>query len=290
MSCRDMSADVIEGKGNGLTILLHGGPGTGKTLRAESVAELAEKPLYRVTCGDIRTDAEAVEKYLESVLHIGTIWKAGTLYHVPQRCIKVADGAQVALFDENDVFQEERSQADLQRNALVSVFLRVLEYYDGILILTSNRGESDSTTSAQDITIQWIPIDIKHIIPEVALAHPWSRNRLTLPGNVVCSIVWVLIDSRSFSHEIFRVFLNRLPLDGTPSRVFSLPSIVPFSIHRAIMCPQIFRVFLDRLLLGETPWSGPSLPQHRCTFHPTHHSAPPTDACAPVYHRCSLRR
>lgn len=28
---------------------------------------------------------------------------------------------------------------DLNRNALVSVFLRLLEYYDGILILTSNR-------------------------------------------------------------------------------------------------------------------------------------------------------
>ncbi|KAG8168142.1 hypothetical protein KVR01_003831 [Diaporthe batatas] len=29
--------------------------------------------------------------------------------------------------------------ADLQRNSLVSIFLRTLEYYDGILILTSNR-------------------------------------------------------------------------------------------------------------------------------------------------------
>lgn len=34
---------------------------------------------------------------------------------------------------------EERGEAELQRNALVSVFLRCLEYYDGILILTSNR-------------------------------------------------------------------------------------------------------------------------------------------------------
>lgn len=115
------NADVVEGKGNGLIILLHGSPGTGKTLTAESVAEIAEKPLYRVTCGDIGTDAEGVEKYLESVLLVGTIWGC------------------VVLLDEADVFLEERQTTDLARNALVSVFLRVLEYYDGILILTSNR-------------------------------------------------------------------------------------------------------------------------------------------------------
>jgi hypothetical protein len=62
----------------------------------------------------------------------------------------------VVLLDEADVFLEQRTLSDLQRNALVSgkpptsnitlsvtdqhtVFLRVLEYYDGILILTSNR-------------------------------------------------------------------------------------------------------------------------------------------------------
>jgi SpoVK/Ycf46/Vps4 family AAA+-type ATPase len=115
------STDVIEGKGNGLIILLHGGPGTGKTLTAESVAELTKKPLYRVTCGDIGTNPEDVEKYLESVLYIGQRWGC---------CV---------LLDEADVFLEERTQTDLQRNALVSVFLRVLEYYEGILILTSNR-------------------------------------------------------------------------------------------------------------------------------------------------------
>jgi hypothetical protein len=45
------------------------------------------------------------------------------------------------LLDESDVFLEEREKTGLQRNALVSVFLRVLEYYEGILILTSNRGK-----------------------------------------------------------------------------------------------------------------------------------------------------
>lgn len=134
----NMSTDVIEGKGKGLIILLHGGPGTGDTLTAESVAELAERPLYRVTCGDIGTDPESVERYLESVLYIGSIWKAGRLFPLSE--FAAADRFQVVLFDESDVFLEEREKTDLQRNALVSVFLRVLEYYEGILILTSNRG------------------------------------------------------------------------------------------------------------------------------------------------------
>jgi AAA+ superfamily predicted ATPase len=115
------STDIIDGKGNGLTMLLHGGPGTGKTFTAESVAEIAHKPLYRVTCGDIGTTPKEVETYLESVLHLGRIWNC------------------VVLLDEADIFLEERSLYDLQRNALVSTFLRVLEYFNGILILTSNR-------------------------------------------------------------------------------------------------------------------------------------------------------
>ncbi|KAH0044111.1 P-loop containing nucleoside triphosphate hydrolase protein, partial [Aureobasidium melanogenum] len=113
--------DIIEGKGDGLILLLHGSPGTGKTLTAETVAELAHKPLYRVTCGDIGTHPEDVERYLESVLFIGKTWDC------------------VVLLDEADIFLEERSPSDLKRNAFVSIFLRVLEYYDGILILTTNR-------------------------------------------------------------------------------------------------------------------------------------------------------
>ncbi|KAI0892965.1 hypothetical protein F4806DRAFT_488633 [Annulohypoxylon nitens] len=117
----EQNTDLIQGKGNGLILLLHGSPGTGKTLTAESVAEMTKKPLYRVTCGDIGTKAEEVEKYLESVFYLGRLWDC------------------VVLLDEADIFLEKRSTEDMERNALVSVFLRVLEYYEGILILTSNR-------------------------------------------------------------------------------------------------------------------------------------------------------
>jgi hypothetical protein len=41
--------------------------------------------------------------------------------------------------DEADVFLAERDKKDVKRNGLVSVFLRVLEYYSGILFLTTNR-------------------------------------------------------------------------------------------------------------------------------------------------------
>ncbi|ERF73697.1 hypothetical protein EPUS_00951 [Endocarpon pusillum Z07020] len=117
----EKSTDSISGKGNGLIILLHGAPGTGKTFTAEGVAEFAEKPLFRVTCGDVGTVAETVEQYLQSAFHLGRIWDC------------------VVLLDEADVFLEERDMKDLNRNALVSVFLRALEYYNAILILTSNR-------------------------------------------------------------------------------------------------------------------------------------------------------
>ncbi|KAI8228287.1 hypothetical protein K4K54_002356 [Colletotrichum sp. SAR 10_86] len=47
--------------------------------------------------------------------------------------------ACVLLLDEADVFLAKRTKTDVKRNGLVSVFLRILEYYPGILFLTTNR-------------------------------------------------------------------------------------------------------------------------------------------------------
>ena len=43
-----------------------------------SVAEIAEKPLYRVTCGDLGTTATTVERYMQTVLYLGKAWDCGT--------------------------------------------------------------------------------------------------------------------------------------------------------------------------------------------------------------------
>lgn len=44
----------------------------------------------------------------------------------------------VILLDEADVFMAERHPHDIARNELVSIFLRELEYYKGIIFLTTN--------------------------------------------------------------------------------------------------------------------------------------------------------
>jgi len=45
----------------------------------------------------------------------------------------------IVLLDEADVFLAQRTSASTLNNSLVSVFLRQLEYYQGILFLTTNQ-------------------------------------------------------------------------------------------------------------------------------------------------------
>jgi len=116
--------DVIRGKGKGTIMLLSGPPGVGKTLTAESVAEKIRVPLYMMSAGELGTSHTEVEAALVNVLNMTTKWRA------------------VLLIDEADVFLEQRSPSgNLDRNKLVSIFLRLLEYYEGFLFLTSNRVE-----------------------------------------------------------------------------------------------------------------------------------------------------
>ncbi|KAH7088211.1 hypothetical protein FB567DRAFT_333459 [Paraphoma chrysanthemicola] len=115
------SADFIHGKGEGQIILLHGPPGTGKTLTAESVAEFTRRPLLSITAADLGHEPEALERSLLSYFKRASDWDA------------------IVLLDEADVYLERRTIHDLKRNSIVSVFLRALDYFQGILFLTTNR-------------------------------------------------------------------------------------------------------------------------------------------------------
>ncbi|KAK7064773.1 AAA family ATPase [Favolaschia claudopus] len=112
---------VVKGKGRGLVAVLHGSPGVGKTLTAECIAEYTQRPLFVVSSGDLGTVASDLERELTRILDLAHTWKA------------------VLLIDEADIFLERRTHMDIHRNALVSVFLRLLEYYEGIIFLTTNR-------------------------------------------------------------------------------------------------------------------------------------------------------
>lgn len=97
------------------------------------------QPLYLMSASELGETAPEVEESLEQVLELTSKWNA------------------ILLLDECDMFLEARSTADLRRNRLVSgkppssyhhvkpttkiyiVFLRQLEYYRGMMFLTSNR-------------------------------------------------------------------------------------------------------------------------------------------------------
>lgn len=134
--------DVIKGKGRGMIFLLHGIPGVGKTLTAESVADFCQRPLYAVSAGDLGSSTSSVESGLGEVLQLTATWNA------------------ITLIDEADVFLEQRSEHDIARNGLVSVFLRVLEYYEGIMFLTTNRiGSFDTAFKSRiHLAIKYPPL------------------------------------------------------------------------------------------------------------------------------------
>lgn len=122
-------------------MLLEGSPGVGKTLTAEAgmlghehvksfylilttVADKLRQPLYAISGGELGQDARGLEGSLNMILEVAAKWDA------------------VLLLDECDVFLEKRSYDNLIRNSTVAVFLRLLEYYRGILFMTTNRVET----------------------------------------------------------------------------------------------------------------------------------------------------
>ncbi len=101
-------------------MLLSGPPGTGKTLMAEAVADRTRRPLFYLQAEDLGINAAVLGANIKKVFQMATEWDA------------------VILLDEADVFMAERHPQDIARNELVSIFLRELEYFRGIIFLTTN--------------------------------------------------------------------------------------------------------------------------------------------------------
>lgn len=93
-NCLARNMDPINGKGNGLIILLHGEPGVGKTSTAEAMTPKSGLPLYPITCGDLGQDAEDVEHQLYDTFQKAQHWNC------------------ILLLDEADIFLAPRSKND----------------------------------------------------------------------------------------------------------------------------------------------------------------------------------
>ncbi len=112
--------DIVAGKSGGTTVLCAGPPGVGKTLTAEVYSEIIQRPLYRVHSGQLGLNVSTMETALKEILTRAQRWGA------------------VMLIDEADVYIKRRDD-NIAMNAVVGVFLRVLEYFNGLLFLTTNR-------------------------------------------------------------------------------------------------------------------------------------------------------
>ncbi|KAI0380663.1 P-loop containing nucleoside triphosphate hydrolase protein [Hypomontagnella monticulosa] len=137
--------DFVKNKGKGIIILLYGPAGVGKTLTAEAVAEKSRVPLYVLSAGELGSKAERLEGALQTALKCCQLWGA------------------MLLLDEADVFLEARGSDNVERNELVSIFLRQLEYYQGLMFLTTNRVRKldNAFLSRIDLILPYNNLDVK---------------------------------------------------------------------------------------------------------------------------------
>lgn len=112
--------DIISGKSGGIIILSSGEAGTGKTLTAEVYSELMKKPLYCIQSSQLGISVDTLEENLNKILIRANRWGA------------------ILLIDEADAYIYQRGN-DIHQNCVVGTFLRLLEYYNGVMFLTSNR-------------------------------------------------------------------------------------------------------------------------------------------------------
>ncbi|MDD4931458.1 MAG: Hint domain-containing homing endonuclease [Candidatus Colwellbacteria bacterium] len=94
---------------------------THNTMTAQVAGEHLKRPVYYVSTGSLGLETGNIEASFKKIVTLAQRWNA------------------IVLLDEADVFLEARDKTDIKRNAIVGSFLTVLEYFNGILFMTTNR-------------------------------------------------------------------------------------------------------------------------------------------------------
>jgi ATPase family associated with various cellular activities (AAA) len=123
---KELGGDIIENKGDGTFILTKGASGLGKTLTAEIFSEKKELPLYSIHAGDLGINGAEIEERLTVCFERAERWGC------------------ILLIDESDTYIRKRTD-DVNHNAIVATFLRLIEYYSGLLFATTNRVDDVDT-------------------------------------------------------------------------------------------------------------------------------------------------
>ncbi|RFU76758.1 tob3 member of aaa-atpase family [Trichoderma arundinaceum] len=218
--------DFIRNKGEGRIFLLHGAPGVGKTCTAECIAELTNRPLISLTSGDLSIDSFRVESNLSYFLELGQRYGA------------------LVLLDEADVYLERRRARNISRNGLVSVFLRALEYYRGVLFLTTNRVRSFDTAFLSRIHVALHYKNLGDEDRERIWTHNFDRLDRDSRGKIRVAIaarefVWSSQEVRALKwngREIRNAMQTALALAESDSNEEGLPTITIGEKHiRAVV-------------------------------------------------------
>lgn len=192
-SVGEKMSDIVAGKSAGVIIAALGLPGVGKTLTGEVFSEKIKRPLYVVQASQLGVELNGLEDKLKIILRRANRWRA------------------ILTIDEADVYIHARG-SDLVQNAVVGIFLRVLEYYSGVLFMTSNR-----STTIDDAILSRCNAVINYQAPN--------------PEQQVA--IWKVL-SREFNHEISNAFIVKVQeLVGTDITGREIKNLLKLGILRA---------------------------------------------------------
>lgn len=178
-------------------------------MTAEALAESLQKPIYPVSVGELGITPDSMEENLTKVMDIAASWDA------------------VVLLDEVDIFAIKRNNADIQRNAMTAILLRVLERFGGILFMTTNLKDNlddafisraTASISYPDLTAQarekiWlnllskaknsgVEIDPKLIDSIGIIADSYSLNGRTIKNKIRLAYTLAMSKDKTITKEI----------------------------------------------------------------------------------------